>query len=268
MKDKSSKGSLARHCYDNSPIIEALVEVYFSNTKNDFSVWADFNNRVKNSYSNVEEHLIAKTELQISPAGEGKQRISPEKLYRFYNADKTRLIQASKDFVSINRLKPYSDYGTFRADIAEGLKNYTDLTAPKSVDRIGVRYVNEIVISEVNIELSDYFTYMPQIPVEITEAINNFLLQVQFAPGNGEHQVMLSLRSASPSAEGRVGFLLDIYDILQIHNEADTEFILNSIDEAHENIEQAFERIITDKSRELFGVVKNNDRKRSTEIQK
>jgi len=46
------------------------------------------------------------------------------------------------------------------------------------------------------------------------------------------------------------------------------ELILNSIDEAHENAERVFEGFITDEARKLFGVVKNNDRKGGTRIQK
>ncbi len=269
MKNKNSKRSLARQIYNNSPIIEALVEIYFSQTRNDFSVWADFSNRVKNLYPNVEELLIPKAELQVSPSGESKQKISPEKLYRFYNKDKTQLIQANKDFVTINQLKIYSGYEKFRAEVKEGLRNYIDVTSPKSISRIGVRYINEIIIPKVSIELSEYFRFMPQIPDEITEEVSNVLLQIQFVPKNSNHQVTTSLRSGISLIEGQAVFLLDIYDILQIHNEIDIELILNSIDEAHENAELVFEGFITDKARKLFGVVKNNGSKlRTSKIQK
>lgn len=267
MKNKDSKRSLARQNYDNSPIVEALAEIYFSNTKTDFSVWADFSGRVKSSYPNVEELVIPKTELQISPDGEGRQKISPEKLYRFYNISKTRIIQANKDFVTLNQLGKYSGYDHFKQEISEALKNYRDVASPKSVDRIGVRYVNEIVIPQASIELSEYFNFMPQIPGNITETINSVLLQIEFVPEKSTHHMTLSLRSGFSRVEDHSVFLLDIYDTLLIRNETDIEFILKSIDEAHENIEQVFERIITDKARNIFGV-KKNDRKSRTSIQK
>lgn len=268
MKNKDSKRSLARQIYNNSPIIEALVEVYFSQTKSDFSVWADFSSRVKNSYPDVEELLVTKAELQISPTGDGKQKIYPEKLYRFYNKDKTQLIQANKDFVTINQLEPYSGYEKFKTEIKEVLRNYIDATSPKFINRIGARYINQITIPEVNVELSSYFKFMPQIPHEVTESINDVLIQIQFVPRNSEHQVTTSLRSGISSIEGQVVFLLDIYDILQINNETNIELILGSIDEAHENAERVFEGFITDDARKLFGVVKNNGKRRGTTIQK
>jgi uncharacterized protein (TIGR04255 family) len=144
MKNQNSKGSLARRVYNNSPIIEALVEVYFSQTKNDFSVWADFSNKIKHSYPIIEELLIPKAELQLSSSGESKQKISPEKLYRFYNEGKTQLVQANKDFVTFNRLKSYSGYEKFRADAEEVLRNYIDVISPKIINRIGMRYINQI----------------------------------------------------------------------------------------------------------------------------
>ena len=269
METESSNRSLMRRVYNNSPIIEALAEVYFSQTKTNFSVWADFSNRIKNSYPNIEELLIPKTELQVSSSGESRQKIvSPEKLYRFYNKDKTQLVQANKDFVTINQLKLYSGYGKFKTEIKEVIRNYIHVTSPKSINRIGMRYINQITIPEINIELSDYFRFMPQIPNEVTENINDILIQIQFVPRNSEHQVNTSLRSGISSIEGQAVFLLDIYDIIPINNEVNTEIILNSLDEAHENIERVFEGFITDKARKLFGVVENDDSERRTNIQK
>jgi uncharacterized protein (TIGR04255 family) len=71
---------------------------------------------------------------------------------------------------------------------------------------------------------------------------------------------MTSLRSDVSFIEGQTVFFLDIYDILPINNEADTSIILNTLNEAHKNIERVFEGFITDKARKLFGVVKNNDK--------
>lgn len=96
MKNKDSKRSLARQIYDNSPIIEALVEVYFSQIKNDFSVWADFSSRVKDSYPDVEELLVTKAELQVSPTGEGKQKFLPKSCIDFITKIKLNLYKLIK----------------------------------------------------------------------------------------------------------------------------------------------------------------------------
>ncbi|MCA1623223.1 MAG: TIGR04255 family protein [Acidobacteria bacterium] len=261
MKNKTSNKALARKEYKSSPIIEALVEVHFSQTKTDFTVWANFNNKLKKSYPIVEELLIPKTELRIAQdrkTGEG--RFSQEKLLRFYKKDRTQLVQASKDFVSVNKLKPYSGYEKFIVDAETVLKNYIDLTSPKLINRIGMRYINQIIIPETSVELSDYFRYIPQIPDEVTKGISSVLLEIQFAPRNSQHQVMTSLRSDVSSIEGTTVFFLDIYDILPVNNEVNISVILNSLNEAHENIERVFEGFITDKARKLFGVVKNNDK--------
>ena len=247
--------------YKSSPIVEALVEVHFSQTKTDFTVWADFNNKLKKSYPIVEELFIPKTELRIAQDRKiGEGRISQEKLLRFYKKDRTQLVQANKDFVSVNKLKPYSGYEKFIADAETVLKNYIGVTSPKLINQIGMRYINRIIIPETSVELSDYFRYIPQIPDEVTEGISNVLLEIQFAPRNSQHQVMTSLRSDVSSIEGTTVFFLDIYDILPVNNEVNISVILNSLNEAHKNIERVFEGFITDKARKLFGVVKNNDK--------
>ncbi len=261
MKNKTSKRALIRKKYKASPIIEALVEVHFSQTKTDFTVWADFNNRLKNFYPIVEELFTSKAELRVAQDGKSREgKISPEKLLRFYKKDKTQLVQATKDFVSVNKLKPYSGYENFLADAETVLNDYVDLTAPALTNRIGMRYINQIIIPETSVELSDYFRFMPQIPDEVTEGINNVLLEIQFAPRNSSHQVMTSLRSDISSVEGTTVFFLDIYDILVENNEPNISVILDSLNEAHRNIERVFEGFITDKARKLFGVVEKNDK--------
>jgi uncharacterized protein (TIGR04255 family) len=256
MKNKNSSDSLTRQEYDKSPIIEALIEVYFSQTKNDFTLWADLNDRLKKDYPEVKETIIPKAEIQVNQNGESQQRISPEKLYRFFQNNKSRLVQANKDFVSIHQLKPYAGYENFKTEAEKIIKSYVQVIGPKFVTRIGMRYINQIVLPETNVELSRYFRYIPQIPKEVTEGINDVLLEIQFTPRNSNHQVMTSLRSGTSSMENQVVFLMDIYDILQLNNEINIDGILKSLDEAHNNIERVFEGFITNEARKLFGVVK------------
>lgn len=257
MKNNGSKGkSSIRREYNTSPIIEAISEVYFSKTNNDFSVWGNFNNKLKKIYPNVKEVLIPKTELKMDQEGKTRELVSPEKLYRFINKNKTQLVQANKDFVSVNQLKPYQNYKKFRSDTKKVLKSYIDVVSPKIVDRIGMRYINQINIGEESIELSDYFKFMPQIPTEVTEGINDVLLQIRFVPKGSKHLITTSLRSGAN--ESQTVFFLDIYDILPINNEVNLDIILNILDEAHDNVERVFEGFITDKARELFGVTKND----------
>ncbi|MEP7037612.1 MAG: TIGR04255 family protein [Acidobacteriota bacterium] len=262
MKNKNSLGALVRREYEEPSVIEALIEVYFSQTMNDFSVWSDFNNRIKKKYPTVEESIIPKAEIQVNQSGESHQRISPEKLYRFYQKDKSKLVQANKDFISVHQLKPYSGYENFRAEAEKIINDYVSVTEPKMVNRIGMRYINQVMIPETNVELSRYFKFMPQIPEEVTDGINDVLLQIQFVPRNSNHQIMTSLRSGNSSLENQVVFFLDIYDIIQLNNEIEIADILKSLDEAHNNIERVFEGFITDEARKLFGVVKKNGRKR------
>ena len=122
-----------------------------------------------------------------------------------------------------------------------------------------MRYINHINIPQHPIGLREYFKFMPQVPDEIADDIvlNDVLLRIQFAPNDSAHQVKVSLRSEA--AKDQRVFFLDIYDILLVNNDIDRDFILETLDEAHENIERVFEGFITDKARELFDVVNKND---------
>ncbi len=255
MKKNSSMDKSIRREYESSPIIEALSEVYFSKSKNDFTVWGDLNNKLKKSYPKVEEILVPKTELKLSQDGKSKEGVvSHGKLLRFYKNDKTQIVQANKDFVSINQLKPYYGFKRFMADTKKALSTYIEVVSPQIVDRIGMRYINQINIPKMNFELGAYFKFMPQIPSEVTDGINDVLLQIRFTPKKSKHLVTTSLRSGV--AGNQMVFFLDIYDILPINNEVDLNLILDTLEEAHDNVESVFEGFITDKARKLFGVKK------------
>lgn len=256
MSKNNSISKTIRREYKSSPIVEALSELYFSKTKSDFTVWGELNQKLKKSYPSVEEILIPKTELKIAANGKNQEIISPEKLLRFSKKDGSQIVQANKDFVSVNQLKPYSGFKKFKADTKKVLSSYINVVSPQVIDRIGMRYINQINIAEDSIELSDYFKFMPQIPSEVTDGINDLLLQIRFKPKNSKHLVTTSLRSGAD--DNQTVFFLDIYDILPINNEVNLNLILDTLDEAHENIERVFEGFITDKARELFGVIKND----------
>jgi hypothetical protein len=52
---------------------------------------------------------------------------------------------------------------------------------------------------------------------------------------------------------------LDIFDAFSINSEINENIILKVMDDAHTNIEHVFEKLIQEKSRELFQEVEEND---------
>ena len=260
MSDKTSKKASIRRKYGDSPLAEALVEVYFGQSKSDFTIWGTFYDKVKTIYPEKEQTNFPSVKGTVEQGGTNNAQISLEPMMRFSRSDRSQLVQLTSNFITVNQLKPYCGYEKFRKDTENVLRTFITVASPEATNRIGVRYINRIVIPGLRFDLSTYFKFMPQIPVEVTEDIRGVVLQVQFSPKNNRHLITASLRSDIASEELGSVFFLDIYDILEVNNESNLGYILEVIDEAHDNIEGVFEGFITAKSRKLFQEVKDNER--------
>ncbi len=241
--------------YKKPPLIEALCEVKFAETEGDFTSWGDFYQKVKESYP-IKTELPRGIEFQITQnAGSINQT---DFVKRFITNDNAQLIQSTKDSLTLNRLIPYIGYDKFRGSFVEVLRVYADTFLPKRVVQLSMRYVNQIIIPHEKFSINEYFGLVPIIPEGVTEAIIGLLVQVQIAPQIADHILQVTLRSAPSTIEGNSAFFLDIFDAFSIDSEINENIILKAMDDAHDNIEHVFEKLIQEKMRELFQEVKEN----------
>lgn len=249
-----------RRIYGDPPLAEALVEVFFGLSKSDLTIWGSFYDKVKDIYPGKEQLNFLNVKGNLQSDGSVKPQVPFEPMIRFSKPDRSQLVQLTSNFITVNQLKPYCGYENFIDDTEKVLRTFIDVASPKSTTKIGLRYINRIVIPGVTFDLSEYFKFMPQIPVGIAQDIRGVLLQVLFNPKGSMHLITASLRSDIASEDLGSVFFLDIYDILEANNELNVDHILNTIDDAHANIENVFEGFITPKSRKLFQEVKENGR--------
>ena len=76
---------------------------------------------------------------------------------QFVSEDKTKIVQISKDLLVVNHLKPYPHFEKWGPEVEQLLKEYVALANPSGIKRIGVRYINNIVLPKAEIEMADYF---------------------------------------------------------------------------------------------------------------
>lgn len=243
--------------YKNPPIVEALCEISFVGSKWDSTHYGSFFQNVRERYPKKQELARFGVEMQLAQGQLSAKGTSDKPLMRFIKQDDSQLIQLAENFLTINQLKPYCGYEEFQQDIEAAIKEYFELAAPQGVERIGLRYINQIVIPAHSFDLGEYTKLLPGMPEDVTTVITGFTTRLGLVAHHDKHQLLVTLGTLPSTVEGTTMLMLDLYDTVPLPNDTDFEVILKAVNEAHENIEHIFEGVITDKARALFEETKN-----------
>jgi len=238
--------------YKNPPVVEALCEIFFGGSKWDSTLPGLFFEKVKKDFPKKRELDQIGVEVSISKDTHGSQVIHGEKRLQLVKEDNSRLIQIEKDLLVVNQLRPYPRFKDWRPVIDEMLKHYSDLAQPAGVQRLGVRYINRIVIPAAKFQMEDYFYLYPEVPQSLGAIHGKFMVRVEIPPKNKGHLLMITFSTAPADSPETSALMLDIYDIFPFSQLLSIEKVDKYIDEAHDNIEMAFETSITEKTRDLF----------------
>ena len=162
------------------------------------------------------------------------------------------MVQVGPGLVVLNQLRPYPHFEEWSPVFLEMVDHYRQIVGPASVARLGLRYINRIVIPEQPVWMEDYFRLYPFLPPELGLEHGPFLMRVELRPRHRHHQLLVTFGSAQAERSGEMAYLLDSYDNLPNLNSSDFALVATWLEEAHDNVEHAFESAITDKTRQLF----------------
>ncbi len=255
---ETSRRVVPERRYRKPPVIEALCEIYFAGSSWDETVPGLFYERIKGEYPKKQQRTIQEAQITMGPeqAVAGVRQLPP--WMQFVSDEKHRMIQITRDLLVVNQLHPYPHFETWEPEIYRSLRIYQELAQPKKVARLGVRYINRIVIPEARLRMEDYFTVYPNLPERLGDAHGAFFVRVEAPKVEQRHTVLITFGTAprpDPSKKGQA-FMLDLYDIVDVNAPVDDAALKEQIGQAHDNLVVAFEDSITDRLRELFEEVK------------
>ena len=172
--------------------------------------------------------------------------------------DRTRLVGVAPDTLSVHMLRPYqradlgecAGWGEFSGRINTALRAYWDVARPAGVQRIVVRYINKIVIPDAVFEVGDYLrSALPDIP-GLPETVLDFASRVVYRL---DEEVRLGLsQGRAHVASGQLAVLLDLDVSWESSSYLDVDMAMARAKALRDREREAFERVITDKARELF----------------
>lgn len=239
-----------RRRYRNPPVVEALCEVYFDQSKWDTTVPGLFYDRVRDRFPKKRQISDVQIEVSLSPDHLATKADRSQQRSRFSREDGSRMLQVGPDLVVVNQLRPYPQFEEWRPDVLEAVDLYRELASPRSISKVGVRYINRIDIPASQFAMEDYFALYAQIPDQLGGSHGSFMIRVEIPPRNERHRLLVTFGSA-PRPQPGPSLMLDLYDT--VAPDAGTNGAIEAcLDQAHENIELAFESIITDTTRALF----------------
>jgi uncharacterized protein (TIGR04255 family) len=238
--------------YRKSPVIEALCEVYFAESAWDDTVPDSFYERIKHDFPKKTQREIQEAEIAFAP-GEtktGVRRLPP--WTQFVSDEKHRMIQIARDLLVVNQLCPYPHFEEWEPEIYRTLEIYKKLAQPRKIVRLGLRYVNRVVIPEASFAMKEYFTIYPQLPVGLGNTHGSFLVRAEVPQIEQRHTVLITFAVTPQPSQNEQVFMLDIYDILQLDGSPEDIDFQKEIQQAHDNLVVAFEDSITEQLRVLF----------------
>jgi len=235
--------------YQTPPIVEALCEFRFQDSNEwDLTLPGLFYNKIQHLFPQKREQRNMQIKVDHADSHHDTNiRGSMIPMVQFYDRDETCLVQLTPTLLTINHLKPYSDWIRFKKLISDTLTIYQDVANLTNLARIGLRYINQIDLDPKE-SLYDYLEFKPCIPTSITQETSSLLQRVElpFNTQNGK----LSLTLATVQDEHSC--ILDLDFVTLDAAQLSVEDIPSWLEIAHETIEDVFEASITDMLREKF----------------
>lgn len=252
---------MSRRQYSNPPIEEAVCEFHFHpNQEWNFTVPGRLHAELGDEYAGepqeqkgVEVVLEAQKDGPSTlKYGEGLARV------QLVTKDGKRRIGVGQNVLSIHMLRPYnnpSDSGfggwdEFQPRIEKAFDAYWKITQPKGVRRIGIRYINKIVIPQTVARIENYLKCALPDVNGLPDQVNNFMSRVDYAYEDGVHLV-LSQGSINALAD-HIEFLLDLEVIWENPEPIAKDDALKVVNDLRNRERDAFETVITEKTRNLF----------------
>lgn len=239
--------------YANPPVIEALCEFQFiPNQPWDITVTGLLYERIRKDFPEKQQRNVYGGGFRHSAAGmEFTGEISQR--MQFYSSDRRLLVQVGPDLLTINHLKPYSNWDNFKPIILDTLKKYQEIALPKGLKRIGLRYINKVEFEKFPIELTEYFKYYPVIPEGLSQRHEIIDVHVEIPYEEDRDFLLLTLLTVPAQKPKVISLVLDLEYFMSVPERISLEKTPEWVEQAHKKIEIAFEACTTENCKKLFG---------------
>lgn len=174
--------------------------------------------------------------------------------FAFTAVDEKQVAQFRRNGFTFSRLAPYESWEPFSAEAKRLWEVYRRRLAPKSIDRLAVRYINRIQLPPSIDDISHWLKTYPEVADGVSKTVAGFFMHVTIPQPELKGSLALIEtvdERRSDKGEGAAIILdLDLYRAVEVPQ--DEESIWAYFEQLHLRKNEVFEACITDKTRELF----------------
>lgn len=160
----------------NAPSVEAVLELRVR-LASPFTadMGASFAKRVQATFPKSDDIRFVSTHISFGSDAPVAPSPSVSQIgVRLESEDRKWVIQAKADGLALSRLAPYESWDTLIAQLATAWPVYVDTFAPQLVTRIGVRFINKLVLGGGLVDLDDILFAGPKIPPQLPQHFIQF----------------------------------------------------------------------------------------------
>ncbi|AHF94360.1 hypothetical protein OPIT5_13205 [Opitutaceae bacterium TAV5] len=202
----------------HAPIIEAIVDIHCDLPPGlDRAAFeAAARTAFGKAYSGgIQAVQVQEYDVEMKPDTPPKPGIIRQRIqaFRFLSADKRQIVQPRFDGFSFNRLAPYSSLDDYLPEIRRCWDLFLEFAKPVVIRRVGLRYINRIVVPFVNgqLHLADYLRCAPHVPMSdgYSVALTGFMHQHQMVHAETGNLINVIL-AAQPIETAGLPVILDL----------------------------------------------------------
>jgi uncharacterized protein (TIGR04255 family) len=223
--------------YLNPPIVEVVAEFRLTTeTKWDLTIPGLLYEKLRDSFPHKEQV---------------KQEGQPERI-RFLSPGKTMFVQVESRVLSVNCIKPYPSWDSFKPKIQEAFDKLRQILGSFELEGIALRFINRIEIPSAGFDFEEYFNFRPFLGEKLPTPVVSFFVGCMFRFAKDRDLCRIHLTDAVPENQQSSAFNMVLEYFLLQQKAIPSEHALSWINEAHHRLEDIFEGSITDKLRQLF----------------
>ena len=244
--------SLPGRHYAHPPIKEALIDIRVALPPEvGIETLLEIHSVVKEDYPTAKKRFFAEWTvspgLELAPASRHEHRG-----YAFYSADGHYVLQARLDGFTFSRLAPYVSWEDLRETARRYWTLFERIARPTRIERVAVRFINQIDIPSQSANIDEYFLTAPKISSLLPQELSQFLMQAHLPqPEIDGLAVLTQTMVVPPPVENCVSVILDV-EIFAQRQHMSPAAAWDLLDELRLRKNALFEASITDKARELF----------------
>jgi len=241
--------------YKNPPIEEALCEFTFRPSVEGQQLDFTLPGRLLVEPTMAEYSGQSRTQnIQTIATADNASNVAIQNmLFRIQlpTVDGKRIISVGANTLAITVLRPYEGWQNFRPRIERALEAFTKVSGVPSVVKIGVRYINRIVIPGTDIRPSAFLRSIPEKSHISDSLLTNFIERGEYVR-HDRLKVIVTQATLQPTKPDTTEYLLDIDTLWDKEPLDGHETIMSAVEQLHEIEGAAFRALITDESEELF----------------